>query len=137
MLHRGSPVAPTGGGGIPGGLKTKKFLPLYDTYACVILVTDQQCLYVGCTDLPGRSTQAARGSKSYLLGGGGFPVGGGGLDSLFMVGLTGTMGFSVSVDGTGGQTRFSNLTIGLLDSPHKMADSVVGEVLDFRPPRAG
>ena len=40
------------------------------------------------------------------LGGGGFVVGAGGLT----VGLTGTIGFSISVFGTGGHTRFSNLT---------------------------
>ena len=45
------------------------------------------------------------GLKAGSLGGGGFDVGGG-----LTVGLTGTMGFSVSVDGTGGQTLFSNLT---------------------------
>ena len=39
------------------------------------------------------------------LGGGGLEVGGG-----FTVGFTGTIGFSVSVEGTGGQTLFSNLT---------------------------
>ena len=41
------------------------------------------------------------------FGGGGLVVGAGGLT----VGLTGTIGFSVSVLGTGGQTRFSNLTV--------------------------
>ena len=49
----------------------------------------------------------------FVVGGGGLLVGGGGLDvgaAGFIVGLTGTMGFSVSVLGTGGQTRFSNLT---------------------------
>merc|ERR1719154_388486 len=39
------------------------------------------------------------------LGGGGLEVGGG-----LTVGFTGTIGFSVSVEGTGGQTLFSNLT---------------------------
>ena len=45
------------------------------------------------------------GLQEGSFGGGGFDVGGG-----FTVGLTGTMGFSVSVEGTGGQTLFSNLT---------------------------
>lgn len=45
------------------------------------------------------------GLKEGSFGGGGFEVGGG-----LTVGFTGTIGFSVSVDGTGGQTRFSNLT---------------------------
>ena len=35
----------------------------------------------------------------------------------FTVGLTGTIGFSVSVFGTGGQTRFSNLTVLCLSIP--------------------
>ena len=43
------------------------------------------------------------------FGGGGFVVGGAGVG--FTVGFTGTIGFSVSVFGTGGQTRFSNLTV--------------------------
>merc|ERR1719445_2416361 len=45
------------------------------------------------------------GLQEGSLGGGGLEVGGG-----LTVGFTGTMGFSVSVDGTGGQTLFSNLT---------------------------
>ena len=43
------------------------------------------------------------------FGGGGLVVGGAGVG--FTVGFTGTIGFSVSVFGTGGHTRFSNLTV--------------------------
>ena len=62
------------------------------------------------------------------IGGGGLVVGGGGFDVgaaevFFTVGLTGTMGFSVSVLGTGGHTRFSNLTV---DEGVVSAEGVVG-----------
>ena len=43
------------------------------------------------------------------LGGGGLVVGGAGVG--LTVGFTGTIGFSVSVFGTGGHMRFSNLTV--------------------------
>ena len=47
----------------------------------------------------------AGGLNAGSFGGGGFEVGGG-----LTVGLTGTIGFSSSDDGIGGQTLFSNLT---------------------------
>ena len=43
------------------------------------------------------------------FGGGGLVVGGAGVG--LTVGFTGTIGFSVSVFGTGGHTRFSNFTV--------------------------
>lgn len=73
------------------------------------------------------------------FGGGGLDVGGAevtflpnGLDEVasevpdpWTVGLTGTMGFSISVFGTGGQTRFSNFTV---DFSPTFVD-VVGDVV--------
>ena len=56
---------------------------------------------IGLDDCGGLGGGLQEGS----LGGGGLDVGGG-----LTVGFTGTIGFSVSVEGTGGQTLFSNLT---------------------------
>ena len=80
----------------------------------------------GFTDVEGLGGGLNDGS----LGGGGLEVGGG-----LTVGFTGTIGFSVSVEGTGGQTLFSNLTtdpgrssewLGLMLSPSL---GLVGESL--------
>ena len=71
------------------------------------------------------------------FGGGGFVVGAGGLT----VGLTGTIGFSISVLGTGGQTRFSNLTeeaaFAAELGPASGERSEVGSSADFLPPIFG
>ena len=56
-------------------------------------------------DLPKDLKEVGAGS----FGGGGFVVGGAGVG--LTVGFTGTIGFSVSVLGTGGHTLFSNFTV--------------------------
>ena len=61
--------------------------------------------FPGGEGLPKPLNEVGAGS----FGGGGLVVGGAGVG--FTVGFTGTIGFSVSVLGTGGQTRFSNLTV--------------------------
>jgi hypothetical protein len=82
----------------------------------------------------GASLTAIEGS----FGGGGLVVGAGGLT----VGLTGTIGFSISVFGTGGQTRFSNLTedglaeLGVVSGDTSEVGSSGGGA-DFLPPIFG